>query len=220
MVLVVYPNFLADPLSPPTLPLLVVIAHFLAPHGLGHSLHIPCNVDTWLDLYPFFRASWCSFFFTAIYCGTLLGTNFVMLMAYGYVAAVDAPSCSSCDLLCDIVSLLNFCCWSPPSRFLRCDRWMHNPLAADGPIVATAQYPSLPCFPFRCFLAMSPPRNCAVHPLPPKNSSSRWSTRYHGPDCTGILLLSCAALQPVRIPTATEQRGPHLPWWRGISYHY
>ena len=93
-------------------------------------------------------------------------------------------------------------------------------MAAAGPIVASAQYPSLPCYPFRCFPVLSPPSDCAVHPLPPKPSSCRWSTRHHEPNCTGIFLLSCATLQPVRIPTAAAQSGPHFPWWRGLAYHY
>ena len=116
-------------------------AHFLAPHGLGHSFHIPYNVDNWSDLYPVFWASCCCFFLAAICCGMLVGTNLVMLMACGYGAAVEASSCPSCDLLCDIAFLLNFRCRLPPLRFLCCARWMHNPMAVAGPIAATAQSP-------------------------------------------------------------------------------
>ena len=116
-------------------------AHFSAPHGLGHSLHIPCNVENWSGSYPAFLPSCCCFFLAAICCGTLVGTDLVMLMACSYVAAVGAPSCPSCDLLCNIVSPLNFRCRSPPLRFLCRDRWRHNPMAPARPIVATAQYP-------------------------------------------------------------------------------
>ena len=54
MILVWYPYSLADPLRPPTLPLLVIIEffiglHFSAMHGLDLSLHIPCNVGSWSD---------------------------------------------------------------------------------------------------------------------------------------------------------------------------
>ena len=116
-------------------------AHFSAPRGLSHSLHINCNVGSWLVLYPVFQASCCCFLYAVICCGVLVKTNFVMWRACSYTSAVDAPSCISCVLLCGIAFPRNFCCRYPPSRFLCRDRLMHTSTVDAGPIDAAAQSP-------------------------------------------------------------------------------
>ena len=142
MVLADYADFIEDPPGPPTLPLIVIIefyhaAHFSAPHGLGHSLHISCNVDSWWDVHPFCWASCCCFFLATICCGVLVGTDLVMLRACGYGAAAGAPSCPSCALMFGILSPLDSRCRLPPLRFLHRNRWMHHLMAVAGSIAAT-----------------------------------------------------------------------------------
>ena len=165
-------------------------------HGLGHSLHIPCNVGSWSDWYPFCWAFCCWLFLAAICCSILVGDDLVTLMVCGCGAAIGAPSCPFFAPLCNIAIPLNFCCRLPPSHSLCRGQWKRILMAAVVSTAATAQFWDLSCWLSYCFLALLPPGDCAVRLLLPDKSSCWWSTWHHVPDCTGILPWSCAMLQP------------------------
>ena len=179
-------------------------------HGLGHSLQIPCSVGNWSGWCPMCQDSFCFFFLTVICCSILVETNSVMSMAFGCGAASGAPSCPSCALLCDSAFPLNFRCWMlPPLRSCHSGRQKFIRISAAVPIAAAAQCRDLPCWPSHCFLALSPPGDCADRLPLPNNSSCWWSSRHHGPYWKGTLLWSCAVPPPVQNPTSAIRRGKH-----------